>query len=86
MNTEQDQVGPKMFRDCEDCQEQFPIHSAEQAWFIDRGLRLPKRCKRCRRLRRVARGKDVTPDRSEFGNLLSSANLTTWLKEASQGI
>lgn len=37
---------------CSDCQKPFVLTAGEQAWFAEKNLRTPKRCKGCRDQRR----------------------------------
>ena len=40
---------------CADCSQEFTFTAGEQAWFAQRGLNQPRRCKPCRDFRRQER-------------------------------
>lgn len=37
---------------CRDCGTEFAVDEKEQAWYAERGLQIPKRCKPCREKRK----------------------------------
>ena len=37
---------------CRECGELFYLEPTEKAWFVDRGLEIPKRCPSCRKKRK----------------------------------
>lgn len=39
---------------CRNCTRPFTISASEQAWFLDHGLTIPRRCQPCREQRRKA--------------------------------
>lgn len=43
---------------CKDCGKTFELTTEEQAWYIDKGYALPKRCIDCRRKRKANRKED----------------------------
>ena len=45
---------------CRDCDRVFVLTAGEQAFFEQKGLRLPKRCKPCRQAKRINQPPQVT--------------------------
>ena len=53
---------------CADCDQLFTIGSSEQAWFSERDMQLPRRCKNCRASRKLQR---LVADRQKQQNALN---------------
>lgn len=55
MNAEQMSQADGDWIECRDCGVSFQLSPSERAFFLDRQLHLPRRCRECRRLRRQER-------------------------------
>lgn len=45
--------GPPGLRDCVDCGTVFELTDGERAWFVSKGMSVPRRCRACREIRRA---------------------------------
>ena len=64
-------------RTCADCDSQYTLTAADQAFFERRALFLPRRCVACRQLRRLTkRGRDDSPAVFSRGTVMKKPTLS----------
>lgn len=59
-------IGPWREERCKDCGKMFYLNHGETLYYLDRELKLPKRCKECRDRRRSQINKTITNHNSEL--------------------